>query len=127
MGRAGGLIGLPELAVAPLCPCCRLLACCSPLTCTRTPPVPGAAGPGGSESLTTVLVAFGANLLTAVAKSIAGVVTGSASILAEAAQSWSDAGNEIFLLVANQRSRRPPDCARWRSGSARHPRWLAPS
>jgi cation diffusion facilitator family transporter len=38
-------------------------------------------------------------------------VTGSASILAEAAHSWADAGNEVFLLVANRRSRRPPDPA----------------
>ena len=66
-------------------------------------------GPGESESLTTVLVAFGANILIAVAKSAAAVVTGSASMLAEAAHSWADAGNEIFLLIANRRSRRPAD------------------
>jgi cation diffusion facilitator family transporter len=67
--------------------------------------------PGGSESFTTVLVAFGANVLIAVAKSAAAVVTGSASLVAEAAHSWADAGNEIFLLIANRRSRRPPDLA----------------
>jgi cation diffusion facilitator family transporter len=67
--------------------------------------------PGGSESLTTVLVAFGVNVLVAVAKSVAAVVTGSASILAEAAHSWADAGNEVFLLIANRRSRRLPDLA----------------
>jgi divalent metal cation (Fe/Co/Zn/Cd) transporter len=33
-------------------------------------------------------------------------VTGSASILAEAAHSWADTGNEVFLLFANRRSRR---------------------
>jgi cation diffusion facilitator family transporter len=66
---------------------------------------------GGSESLTTVLVAFGANLLIAVAKSAAAAVTGSASLVAEAAHSWADAGNEIFLLVADRRSHRPPDPA----------------
>jgi cation diffusion facilitator family transporter len=38
-------------------------------------------------------------------------VTGSASILAEAAHSWADWGNEILLLVAKRRSRRPPDPA----------------
>lgn len=64
---------------------------------------------GGSESTTTVLVAFGANLLIAVAKSVAAVLTGSASILAEAAHSWADAGNEVLLLVADRRSRRPAD------------------
>jgi cation diffusion facilitator family transporter len=64
---------------------------------------------GASASRTTILVAFAANLLVAVAKSAAAAVTGSASILAEAAHSWADAGNEIFLIVANRRSRRPPD------------------
>ena len=68
-------------------------------------------GSGGSESLTTVLVAFGANVLIALAKSAAAVVTGSASLVAEAAHSWADAGNEIFLLVADRRSHRPPDPA----------------
>ena len=58
-----------------------------------------------------MLVAFGANVLIAVAKSAAAVVTGSASLVAEAAHSWADAGNEIFLLIANRRSRRPPDLA----------------
>ena len=38
-------------------------------------------------------------------------MTGSASILAEAAHSWADSGNEVFLLVANRRSRRSPDPA----------------
>jgi cation diffusion facilitator family transporter len=73
--------------------------------------VPGSDGPGGSESLTTVLVALGVNVLVALAKSAAAVVTGSASLLAEAAHSWADAGNEVFLLIANRRSRRPPDLA----------------
>ncbi|HEY3036522.1 MAG TPA: cation transporter, partial [Streptosporangiaceae bacterium] len=74
--------------------------------------VPGAGGgPGGSESLITVLVAFGANVLIAVAKTAAAAVTGSASLLAEAAHSWADTGNEIFLLIANRRSRRPADPA----------------
>jgi cation diffusion facilitator family transporter len=73
--------------------------------------VPGSEGPGGSESVTTVLVALGANVLVAAAKSVAAVVTGSASLLAEAAHSWADAGNEVFLLIANRRSRRPPDLA----------------
>jgi cation diffusion facilitator family transporter len=73
--------------------------------------VPGSGGPAGSESLTTVLVAFGVNVLIAVAKSGAAVVTGSASLVAEAAHSWADAGNEIFLLIADRRSHRPADRA----------------
>ena len=58
-----------------------------------------------------MLVAFGANILIAVAKSAAAVITGSASLLAEAAHSWADSGNEVFLLVADRRSRRPADPA----------------
>jgi cation diffusion facilitator family transporter len=54
---------------------------------------------------------LGANVLVGVAKSIAAVLTGSASLLAEAAHSWADTGNEVFLLVANRRSHRPPDAA----------------
>jgi len=73
--------------------------------------VPLLRDPGSSESLTTVLVAFGANVLIAVAKSAAAAITGSASLVAEAAHSWADAGNEVFLLIANRRSRRPADAA----------------
>src|ERR1700733_14230707 len=74
-------------------------------------PVPVLRGPRASESLTTVLVAFSANLLIAAAKSAAAAATGSASLTAEAAHSWADCGNEIFLLIANERARRPPDRA----------------
>jgi len=66
---------------------------------------------GASGSARTVWVAFGANLLVGLAKSFAAVVTGSASMLAEAAHSWADTGNQVFLIVANRRSRRPPDRA----------------
>lgn len=72
-------------------------------------PLPVPEGSGESESLTTVLVALGANVLIAAAKTAAAVVTGSASLVAEAAHSWADSGNEIFLLLANRRSRRAPD------------------
>ena len=63
--------------------------------------------PQGSESGLTVIIAFGANLLVAVAKTIAAMLTGSASMLAESAHSWADTGNEIFLVVANRRARKP--------------------
>jgi cation diffusion facilitator family transporter len=71
--------------------------------------VPGATGPGESESGRTVAVAFAANLVIALAKSVAALLTASASMLAEAAHSWADTGNEVFLVVANRRSRRAPD------------------
>ena len=56
-----------------------------------------------------MLVAFLANVLIAIAKSVAAVITSSASMLAEAAHSWADAGNEIFLLIADRRSDRGRD------------------
>ncbi|NNG40986.1 cation diffusion facilitator family transporter [Flexivirga sp. ID2601S] len=66
---------------------------------------------GGGESTLTVLIALGANVLVALAKSVAAVITASASLVAEAAHSWADAGNEVFLFIADKRSRRPPDKA----------------
>ncbi|MCU1550478.1 MAG: cation diffusion facilitator family transporter [Glaciihabitans sp.] len=51
----------------------------------------------------TVAVAFVANVAVAVAKSAAALLTGSASMTAEAAHSWADAGNEVFLFVAERR------------------------
>lgn len=56
-----------------------------------------------------MIIAFAANLLIAIAKTVAAFFTGSASLVAEAAHSWADAGNEIFLLIAERRSARPRD------------------
>jgi cation diffusion facilitator family transporter len=67
------------------------------------------AGGGGEESRGTVLVALGINLLIAVAKAIAALATGSSALLAEAAHSVADSGNEALLLVALRRSSRPAD------------------
>ncbi len=64
---------------------------------------------GQGESTRTVVVAFLANALVAAGKSVAAALTGSASMLAEAVHSWADTGNEVFLLVADRRSRRPAD------------------
>ncbi|GAA2128342.1 cation diffusion facilitator family transporter [Nocardioides bigeumensis] len=60
----------------------------------------------------TVVIAFLANLAVGVAKTVAAVMTGSASLTAEAAHSWADAGNQILLLVADRRSKRRPDESR---------------
>lgn len=57
----------------------------------------------------TVILAFAANLLIAVAKSVAAVLTGAASMVAEAAHSWADTGNEVFLMTAERRAARAPD------------------
>ena len=62
-----------------------------------------------SSSLTTVLIAVGANLLIAVAKTVGAVMTGSASMIAEAAHSWADAGNGTLLIVAEKKSVKPAD------------------
>jgi len=66
---------------------------------------------GLPDSVLTVFLALTANLLIAAAKSVAAALTGSASMTAEAAHSWADTGNEVFLVVANRRSARPPDRA----------------
>lgn len=56
-----------------------------------------------------MLVALTANLLIATAKSVVAVITGSAAMLAEAAHSWADTGNEIFLLIGERRGAKPAD------------------
>ena len=58
------------------------------------------------DSMTTVVIAFVANVAVAIAKTIAAIVTGSASMTAEAMHSWADSGNEIFLLIAERRGNR---------------------
>ncbi len=58
------------------------------------------------------MLAFCANVAVAIAKSVAAVVSGSASIVAEAAHSWADAGNEVFLIIAERKSRHGPTPSR---------------
>ncbi|MEO9323080.1 cation diffusion facilitator family transporter [Nocardioides sp. C4-1] len=70
----------------------------------------GTDDPGQQQgSVVTVVVALVANGLLAAAKSVAAALTGSAAMLAEAAHSWADTGNEVFLLVAERRGSRPRD------------------
>ncbi|MGY4739002.1 cation diffusion facilitator family transporter [Streptomyces sp. B21-108] len=57
----------------------------------------------------TVLLALAANLVIAVAKAVGGVIAGSPALLSEAAHSVADSLNEVFLLAALRRSRRPAD------------------
>lgn len=56
-----------------------------------------------------MIIAFLANVLVAIAKTIAAALTSSASMVAEAAHSWADAGNEVFLLIADRRGARAKD------------------
>ncbi|MFF1274288.1 cation diffusion facilitator family transporter [Streptomyces marokkonensis] len=57
----------------------------------------------------TVLVALAANLVIAAAKAIGGLAATSPALLSEAAHSVADSLNEVFLLAALRRSRRPAD------------------
>ncbi|MFF4394241.1 cation diffusion facilitator family transporter [Streptomyces sp. NPDC001480] len=61
----------------------------------------------------TVWVALAANLVIAAAKAVGGLLAGSPALMSEAAHSIADSLNEVFLLAALRRSRRPAD--------ARHP------
>ncbi|MEW2358518.1 cation diffusion facilitator family transporter [Spirillospora sp. NPDC029432] len=61
------------------------------------------------ESTLTVALALAANLGIAIAKIIAALVTGSASLAAEAAHSVADTFNEVLLMVGLRRSGRPAD------------------
>jgi cation diffusion facilitator family transporter len=54
-----------------------------------------------------VIAAFAANLGIALAKFIAFVITGSASMLAESVHSVVDSGNEVLLMIGRGRARRP--------------------
>jgi cation diffusion facilitator family transporter len=69
----------------------------------------GRPGGGAGESRTTVLYAMGANLVIAVAKLVAGLLSGSSAMLAEAAHSVADTMNQVFLLVSLSLGAREPD------------------
>jgi cation diffusion facilitator family transporter len=64
---------------------------------------------GGGESTLTVVVALAANASIAVMKAVAGLLTGSAAMLAEAAHSIADTTTEGLLLAALRQSERPAD------------------
>lgn len=70
--------------------------------------VGGEKGKGG-ESTRTVVVAVIANLAIAIAKTVAALLTGSASLWAEAAHSYADTGNEVLLFVGLHKSTKEPD------------------
>jgi cation diffusion facilitator family transporter len=61
------------------------------------------------ESRRTILFALLANVVIAVAKVIAGVVSGSTAMLAEAAHSAADSVNEVLLAISLRRDRAPAD------------------
>ncbi len=61
---------------------------------------------GGSRA---IIAAFLANMGIAVAKFVAWLVSGSASMLAEAIHSVADSGNQLLLLLGGRRARRAAD------------------
>src|SRR2546425_2092587 len=61
------------------------------------------------ESTRTVVIAFVANVVIAIAKLIAGLASKSTGMLAESAHSAADAVNEVFLAVGLHRDRAPAD------------------
>lgn len=68
-------------------------------------------GAGGQEQGTrrAIYAAFTANLLIAIAKFIAGFISGSSALLAEGAHSVADTTNQVFLFISLRTSRRKPD------------------
>jgi len=74
-----------------------------------SPENPGAAEDAGNESVGTVVLAGLANLAIAVAKLVAGLLSGSAAMLSEAAHSFADTVTEVFLFVALRRGEKPAD------------------
>ncbi|OLB79389.1 MAG: cation transporter [Actinobacteria bacterium 13_2_20CM_2_71_6] len=62
-----------------------------------------------SDSVLTVVLALAANVGIAVLKALAGLFTGSAALLSEAAHSVGDSVTEVLLLAALRRSQRPAD------------------
>lgn len=66
-------------------------------------------GTKGGESTFTVIVAAVANLGIAVAKAVAGLISGSSAMLSEAAHSVADTVTEVMLLTALRRSEKPAD------------------
>ena len=61
------------------------------------------------ESPRTIVIALLANVVIGVAKLIAGLVSGSSAMIAEAAHSAADCVNEVFLAIGLYRARQPPD------------------
>jgi len=62
-----------------------------------------------SDSARTILIALAANVVIAIAKLVAGLISGSTALLAESAHSLADASNEVLLGISLRRSVAPPD------------------
>jgi cation diffusion facilitator family transporter len=65
--------------------------------------------PQEDDSMRTVIIALLVNVAVAVIKAIAGILTASAGLLAEAAHSVGDCTTELFLVAGVRRSDKPAD------------------
>ena len=83
------------------------LAAAEPLPAPAEPGTPS--GGSENESVGTVIIAGLANLVIAAAKLVAGLLSGSAAMLSEAAHSLADTVTEVFLFVALRRGGKPAD------------------
>jgi cation diffusion facilitator family transporter len=64
---------------------------------------------GHEATRRTVIIAGAANLLVGVVKLVAGIMTGSSAMLAEAAHSAADTLDQAFLLTSLRKAERPAD------------------
>lgn len=56
-----------------------------------------------------IFAAAGANIVIALAKLVAWLITGASSLLAEAIHSFADTGNQVLLLISGKRAQRAAD------------------
>jgi len=61
------------------------------------------------ESVRTIVIALVANVVIAIAKLVAGLMSRSTAMLAEAAHSFADTLSEVLLAVAMHRAKKPSD------------------
>jgi cation diffusion facilitator family transporter len=62
-----------------------------------------------SASLGQIIQSLVVNVVIALSKAVAAVISGSGAMLAEALHSFSDCGNQLLLLFGVKRAARPPD------------------
>jgi cation diffusion facilitator family transporter len=63
------------------------------------------------ESTSEILKSLAVNVVIAVSKGVAALLTGSGAMLAETLHSFADCGNQLLLLKGVRATRRPPDRA----------------
>src|ERR1044071_5194649 len=63
------------------------------------------------ESTGEIIKSLAVNVIIAVSKGVAAVLTGSGAMLAETLHSFADCGNQLLLLQGVRATRRPPDRA----------------